>query len=82
MDNAIFNWFNQFFSKELAVFFTAWLPIVELRGAIPLAISLGISLGGLLDCGRREYSSRNSLISVPGTYQKISHSTKNNGQVF
>jgi len=43
MDNAIFNWFNQFFSKELAVFFTAWLPIVELRGAIPLAISLGIS---------------------------------------
>ncbi len=43
MDNIIFDWFNQFFSKEWAVFFTAWLPIVELRGAIPLAISLDIT---------------------------------------
>ena len=45
MDNSIFQWFNQFFSQEWAVFFTAWLPIVELRGAIPLAISLGIEPG-------------------------------------
>ena len=45
MDNSIFQWFNQFFSKEWAVFFTAGLPIVELRGAIPLAISLGIEPG-------------------------------------
>ncbi|HLV10160.1 MAG TPA: small multi-drug export protein [Halanaerobiales bacterium] len=45
MDNAVFEWFNQFLSREMAVFFTACLPIVELRGAIPLAISLGISPG-------------------------------------
>ncbi|MFW6022922.1 MAG: COG2426 family protein [Halanaerobiaceae bacterium] len=43
MNNVIFQWFNQYFSRELAVFFVSWLPIVELRGAIPLAISLGIS---------------------------------------
>lgn len=43
MDNVFFQWFNQYFSKELAVFFVSWLPIVELRGAIPLAISLDIS---------------------------------------
>lgn len=42
MDNAVFQWFNHYFSREWAVFFTAWLPVVELRGAIPLAISLGI----------------------------------------
>lgn len=43
MDNVFFEWFNQFFSKELAVLFVSGLPIVELRGAIPLAISMGIS---------------------------------------
>lgn len=43
MNDVIFQWFNQFLTKEWAVFFTAWLPIVELRGAIPLAISLNIT---------------------------------------
>ena len=43
MDNVFFQWFNQYFSRELAVFFISFLPIVELRGAIPLAISLGIT---------------------------------------
>jgi uncharacterized membrane protein len=42
MNSVVFQWFNHFFSREWAVFFTACLPIVELRGAIPLAISLGI----------------------------------------
>jgi uncharacterized membrane protein len=37
-----YNWFHNFFSREWAVFFTAWLPFIELRGAIPLAISLDI----------------------------------------
>jgi len=43
MNNIFFEWFNQYFSRELAVFFISWLPIVELRGSIPLAISLGMS---------------------------------------
>lgn len=43
MNNVFFQWFNQYFSKELAVFFISWLPVVELRGAIPLAISMDIS---------------------------------------
>mgnify|MGYP006295273069 CR=1 FL=1 len=43
MDNVFFQWFNQFFSREWAVFFVSCLPIVELRGAIPLAITMGIS---------------------------------------
>ena len=28
--------------NELIVFFTAWLPVAELRGAIPLGLSLGL----------------------------------------
>ena len=36
---SIFN----FLSKELTVLFTASLPIIELRGAIPVGISLGLS---------------------------------------
>lgn len=32
-----------FLSKELTVLFTASLPIIELRGAIPVGISLGLS---------------------------------------
>ncbi|MFP4016305.1 MAG: COG2426 family protein [Halanaerobiales bacterium] len=43
MNNVFFEWFNQYFSRELAVFFISGLPIVELRGAIPLAISMGMS---------------------------------------
>lgn len=39
----VFIWFNQYFSRDWAVFFTSWLPFIELRGAIPLGISLGIS---------------------------------------
>lgn len=43
MSDFIFSWLNQYLSREWAVFLTACLPIVELRGAIPLAIALGIS---------------------------------------
>lgn len=43
MDFNIFNWLRQYFSREWAVFLTSWLPFIELRGAIPLAITLGIS---------------------------------------
>ncbi|MFP4661931.1 MAG: COG2426 family protein [Halanaerobiales bacterium] len=43
MNDVFFEWFNQYLSRELAVFFISGLPIVELRGAIPLAISLGMS---------------------------------------
>lgn len=43
MDNIFFQWFNQYFSEELAVFLVSCLPVVELRGAIPLAISLDIA---------------------------------------
>ncbi|MFW5986179.1 MAG: COG2426 family protein [Halanaerobiales bacterium] len=39
----VFMFFNRFFTREWAVFFTSWLPFVELRGAIPLGISLGIN---------------------------------------
>lgn len=38
----IVSWFQQYFTREWAVFFIAWLPFFELRGAIPLAVSLGI----------------------------------------
>ena len=30
------------FSKELYVFFTSMIPVIELRGAIPLGIALGL----------------------------------------
>ncbi|MFW6035348.1 MAG: COG2426 family protein [Halothermotrichaceae bacterium] len=43
MKGEIFQWFNQYFSQEWAVFFVSMLPIVELRGSIPLAISLGMN---------------------------------------
>ncbi|AZR74618.1 ligand-binding protein SH3 [Anoxybacter fermentans] len=38
----IFQFFNQYLSKELAVLLTAAFPFVELRGAIPLAMALGL----------------------------------------
>lgn len=38
----IYELLNRYLSRELAVFLTAWLPFIELRGAIPLAVSLGI----------------------------------------
>lgn len=41
----IYEFFNQFLSKELAVLATSILPIVELRGAIPLAAVLGMPMG-------------------------------------
>lgn len=43
MKETIFQFFNNFLSKELAVLVTAALPVVELRGAIPLAMALGMS---------------------------------------
>ncbi len=45
MQDFIFDLFNQYFSKELAVLLTAAFPIVELRAAIPLAMALGMSAG-------------------------------------
>lgn len=41
----VFEFFDQFLSKELAVILTAAVPIVELRGAIPLAAGMGIPVG-------------------------------------
>ncbi len=34
---------KHYFSKELTVFLTAMLPFVELRGSVPLGISLGLN---------------------------------------
>lgn len=42
MQNTVFQFLNNFLSKELAVLITAALPVVELRGAIPLAMALGM----------------------------------------
>ena len=42
MGEALFEWLRGYFSAELAVFFTAWFPIAELRLAIPLGVSLGV----------------------------------------
>ncbi|MEW6230011.1 MAG: small multi-drug export protein, partial [Bacillota bacterium] len=39
----LLNEWLSFVSRESLVFFTAMLPVVELRGAIPLGISLGMS---------------------------------------
>ncbi|MFW6279239.1 MAG: COG2426 family protein [Bacillota bacterium] len=39
----IFEWFGRYLSKSWAVFLTAWLPFAELRLAIPLGISMGLS---------------------------------------
>ncbi|ACL69077.1 COG2426 family protein [Halothermothrix orenii] len=41
--NEVFLWLDKYLSRELAVLITACLPFIELRGAIPLAISLGFS---------------------------------------
>lgn len=41
----ILNWFGETFSgKSLLTFFMAMLPIVELRGAIPVGTALGLSV--------------------------------------
>ena len=44
MGEAIFVWLKEleFLSLEMAVFFTAWLPVAELRAAIPLGIFMGV----------------------------------------
>jgi uncharacterized membrane protein len=39
----ILDWFgDSFFGKSLVTFFMAMLPIVELRGAIPMGVALGL----------------------------------------
>ena len=38
-----FSEFFSFISKEFTVIFTAMLPIIEVRGAIPVGIALGMS---------------------------------------
>ena len=43
--NSVFQFFSQFLSKDLAVLLTSATPIVEIRGAIPLALALGIPVG-------------------------------------
>ena len=39
----IIEFIKQYFSEELTIFLTAMLPFVELRGSIPLGISMGIN---------------------------------------
>ncbi|MDO5027091.1 MAG: small multi-drug export protein [Tissierellia bacterium] len=40
--NAIIEFFKTNFTKEVAVFLLSMIPIVELRGAIPVALSLDL----------------------------------------
>lgn len=42
MVEAIQNFFLNTVGKELCVFFCSLIPIIELRGAIPLGIGLGL----------------------------------------
>lgn len=39
----LFSEFLKFISKEFTVIFTAMLPVIEVRGAIPVGIALGMS---------------------------------------
>ena len=43
MGNAISNFFLNIVGEELCVFFCSMLPIIELRGAIPMAFAFGLS---------------------------------------
>lgn len=42
MGELISNFFLEIVGKELCVFFCSMLPVIELRGAIPLAFGLGL----------------------------------------
>ena len=42
MAESIFEWVASFGGKELALLLISFLPIVELRGAIPVGIALGL----------------------------------------
>ncbi|MBQ7152559.1 MAG: small multi-drug export protein [Clostridia bacterium] len=44
MTEAISNFFLNIVGKELCVFFCAMLPVIELRGAIPLGTALGLPI--------------------------------------
>ena len=44
MVEAIENFFLETVGKELCVFFCSMIPIIELRGAIPLGAALGLPL--------------------------------------
>lgn len=39
----MFEFLNQFLTEEISVFIMSMLPIVELRGAIPLGVGLGMT---------------------------------------
>lgn len=41
--DSILELISNFFTREVSVIFTAALPIIEVRGAIPLGISLGFT---------------------------------------
>lgn len=41
--NAIVEFFKANFTKEMAVILISMLPIIELRGAIPIAMSMGMT---------------------------------------
>ena len=43
MAKTILDFFRKIFGKRLAVFICSMIPIVELRGAIPLGAGLGLS---------------------------------------
>lgn len=42
MAESIFEWVASFGGKELALLLISFLPIVELRGAVPVGIALGL----------------------------------------
>lgn len=40
--NIIINFFEENFTNQMAIFFLSMFPLIELKGAIPLGISLGL----------------------------------------
>ena len=44
MAESVFEFFKQFFGAEIAVFLISMLPIIELRGAIPVAAALRLPI--------------------------------------
>ena len=59
MTEAISNFFLEIVGRDLCVFFCSMLPIIELRGAIPLGAALGLPFWA------------NSLISIVGNLLPI-----------
>ena len=47
MTEAIKKFFLETVGKELCVFFCSMIPIIELRGAIPMGAAFNATLGGM-----------------------------------